>query len=71
MEIQKELNKIRKHLNSMECPDCGGLHQCRLHYIDNKIVQITFINGLLEPCCGYKSMVYKAIDDFKKQLDIV
>lgn len=68
MNIQEELNKLQRDFNSMECPDCGGLHQCRLHDIDNKNIQITFMKDLDgEPCWGYKSMVHKTIEEFKNK----
>ncbi len=65
-QINKELKKVQRLFNSMECPDCGGLHQCRLRCIANGSISITFINGLLcEPCWGYKSMVHKRVNELE------
>ena len=69
--MKKEFKEIERHFNAIECPDCGGLHQCRLHCINNKEIQITFVKGVLaEPCWRYKSMVHKAVEDLKKKYSI-
>ena len=68
MEIKRKLKDLEDKVNLIECPDCGGGHQCRLHYLDDNSVLITFVNGLMiEPCWGYKSMVSTEVDKFKKE----
>lgn len=69
-EIKERLRSLEREFNSMQCPDCGGLHQCRLRFTGGDIV-VSFRReslGLL--CWGYTSFVNQSVRDLKAQYNI-
>ena len=69
-ELKADLLILEREANSMQCPDCGGLHQCRLFLLNGNIL-VKFERGLLGvPCFGYKSFVPQRIRDLKSQYNL-
>lgn len=60
----KHIRELESYFNAMECPDCGGLHQCHLCVDDNNSIAVVFDeSGLFKPCYGYKEKVFKSIKE--------
>lgn len=69
-ELNERLGALEREANAMQCPDCGGLHQCRLSFKDGNIL-VKFEEGFSgPPCWGYKSFVHQRIRDLKAQYNI-
>lgn len=69
-ELKERLRYLEREANSMPCPDCGGLHQCRLQYSSGDIV-VSFERELLGlPCWGYMSFVNQRVSALKAQYNI-
>lgn len=63
MEYNHDIKELERYFNKMECPDCGGVHQCRLYKGNDNKTLVTFIeSGLFKICWGYKSKVHKQIN---------
>lgn len=43
--FRKKLRDLQQVLNSKQCPDCGGLHLCRLSLRSNNRVLVEFDEG--------------------------
>lgn len=70
-ELRGRLRALEREANSMECPDCGGLHQCRLTLLKDWSIVESFGRGLLgDPCFGYKSFVIQRVRDLKMRYNI-
>lgn len=68
--LSERLRALEREVNSMQCPDCGGLHQCRLRFRNGNIL-VQFERGLFgAPCWGYTSFVHQRIRDLKAQYNI-
>lgn len=66
-EIKNELNDIMKRFNSEECPECGGIHQCRLHLCMDGNITISTKAGIIPPCHKYTSAIHNAVDEIIKK----
>lgn len=69
-ELKEQLRLLQQEANSMQCPDCGGFHQCHIHLSCGDVV-VSFERELLGlPCCGYMHFVNQRIRDLKAQYNI-
>lgn len=69
-ELNDRLKALEREANAMQCPDCGGLHQCHLSLKSGNIL-VKFESGLFgPPCWGYMSFVHQRIRDLKAQYNI-
>lgn len=62
-----KIKQLEYHFNTMECPDCGGLHRCRLYQDTSNEILVTFIESELSKSCrGYKAEVHEQIRALEK-----
>ena len=66
-EIRIELGNIMSKFNTEECPECGGIHQCRLHLCMDGNITITTTAGIISPCHKYISAIHNAVDEVIKK----
>ena len=69
-ELNDRLRALEHEANVMQCPDCGGQHQCRLSFKNGSIL-VKYESGIFgPPCWGYTSFVHQRINDLKTQYNI-
>lgn len=63
-DFEKEIRRLESECNSMECPDCGGLHQVRFKVLpDGSVSEPVFSKGLSgNPCFGYVRFVIDSLN---------
>lgn len=71
-KLQRDVNRLLRDCNSMQCPDCGGLHQVRFRALpDGTISEPCFEMGIFgAPCWGYKHFVTDSINNLQKRYNI-
>lgn len=67
-ELRQEIRKLEALCNSIECPDCGGVHHVRINHVG---IFPEFVGGLLITACdGYKRLVNQKINILKSRYGI-
>lgn len=69
-DFRHELGELRKWFNSMQCPDCGGLHTVRLSPHKDGTVSRYPIDGLWPVCSGYTDLVNQSIRTLQSKYGI-
>lgn len=64
-----KIKQLEHHFNTMQCPDCGGIHQCRLYKDAFNEILVTFIESKLSKSCwGYRAEVQKQINALENKM---
>ena len=70
--LKTEIERFVAECNSMECPDCGGVHKVKVRLLpDGTIYGPEFMHTVYNvPCFGYKRLVHDTINSLKRRYHI-
>lgn len=68
--IKKELRNLERELDTMGCPECGGVHECRLHCLQDGTITITFIKSSFDICHEYQKYVHKVVGELRTKYNL-
>lgn len=71
-ELARDVRRLCRECDAMECPDCGGYHGVRFRLMGNGEISVpTFQRGSFGlPCAGYMRLVNEKIRSLKSRYHI-
>lgn len=68
-DFNAEVKKLLHECNSMQCPDCGGIHHVSFKALPDGSVSVPeFKEDLFgAPCFGYKRFIIDSINTLKRR----
>ena len=71
-KLERDVRELRDQLNSIECPECGGLHGVHFRLRgDGRLSEPVFERGFFgAPCWGYRRLVIDSLNSLKRRYNI-